>query len=228
MTKARLSARRRFWQGKLRLGNKVTATALKLKVLRRERRRFPFLEPLSFGLPFWATERSAAYNRAVPDEQDSDVAFDPSEGDVRPERSRARILGLDVGARRIGIAVSDPLGITAQGLETLQRKNKRSDLAALERVIREFGVKEIVVGLPLRMSGLEGRQAEKMQIFAEDLRKRFRLPVHMWDERLTSAEANRLLRETELSIEKRGKAVDRMAAVLILQGWMERRVRSDL
>ena len=121
--------------------------------------------------------------------------------------------------------MSDPLGITAQGLETLQRRNKRSDLAALERVIREFGVKEIVVGLPLRMSGLEGRQAEKMQIFAEDLRKRFRLPVHMWDERLTSAEANRLLRETELSIEKRGKAVDRMAAVLILQGWMERRGR---
>jgi putative Holliday junction resolvase len=171
---------------------------------------------------------SAAYNRAVPGEQDSDVAFEPSEGDLRPERSRARILGLDVGARRIGIAVSDPLGITAQGLETLQRRNKRSDLAALERVIREFGVKEIVVGLPLRMSGLEGRQAEKMQIFAEDLRKRFRLPVHMWDERLTSAEANRLLRETELSIEKRGKAVDRMAAVLILQGWMERRVRSDV
>jgi putative Holliday junction resolvase len=168
-------------------------------------------------------EESAAYNRAVPDERDSDAAFDPSDGDVRPERSRARILGLDVGARRIGIAVSDPLGITAQGLETLQRRNKRSDLAALERVIREFGVKEIVVGLPLRMSGLEGRQAEKMQIFAEDLRKRFRLPVHMWDERLTSAEANRLLRETELSIEKRGKAVDRMAAVLILQGWMERR-----
>ncbi len=121
--------------------------------------------------------------------------------------------------------MSDPLGITAQGLETLERRNKRSDFAELERVIRQFGVKEIVVGLPLRMSGLEGRQAEKMQIFAEDLRKRFRLPVHLWDERLTSAEANRLLRETELSIEKRGKAVDRMAAVLILQGWMERRGR---
>jgi len=80
-------------------------------------------------------------------------------------------------------------------------------------------------GLPLRMSGLEGIQAEKMQIFAEELRKRFKLPVHLWDERLTSAEANRLLRETEISIEKRGKAVDRMAAVLILQGWMERQAR---
>jgi putative Holliday junction resolvase len=131
---------------------------------------------------------------------------------------------LDVGSRRIGIAVSDLLGITAQGLETLQRRNKRTDFEQLRKVIREYKVREIVVGLPLRMSGAEGIQAEKMQVFAEELRKRFKLPVHLWDERLTSAEANRLLRETELSIEKRGKAVDRMAAVLILQGWMGRRV----
>ena len=133
------------------------------------------------------------------------------------------MLGLDVGARRIGVAVSDPLGVTAQGLETLHRKNKKFDFAFLYRVIRDYGVKEIVVGLPLRMSGAEGTQAEKIQLFAEDLRKHFKLPVHLWDERLTSAEANRLLRETDLSIEKRGQAVDRMAAVLILQGWMESR-----
>jgi putative Holliday junction resolvase len=120
------------------------------------------------------------------------------------------------------MAVTDPLGITAQGIETLQRRNKRTDFAALERVIREYDVREIVVGLPLRMSGAEGTQSGKMQVFAEELRKRFRLPVHLWDERLTSAEANRLLRETDLSIEKRAKAVDRMAAVLILQGWMSR------
>lgn len=137
-----------------------------------------------------------------------------------------RVLGLDVGSRRIGIAVSDPLGITAQGLETLQRRNKRSDFEYLGRVIREHAVKEIVVGLPLRMSGAEGTQADKMQVFAGELRKRFGLPVHLYDERLTSAEANRLLRETELSIEKRSKAVDRMAAVLILQGWMENRASS--
>ncbi|HVR26954.1 MAG TPA: Holliday junction resolvase RuvX [Candidatus Polarisedimenticolia bacterium] len=135
------------------------------------------------------------------------------------------MLGLDVGSRRIGIAVSDPLGITAQGLETLQRRNKRQDFAVLDRIVREYGVRQIVVGLPLRMSGAEGAQSDKMQVFAEDLRKRFRLPVHLWDERLTSAEANRLLRETELSIEKRAKAVDRMAAMLILQGWMESRGR---
>jgi putative Holliday junction resolvase len=108
-------------------------------------------------------------------------------------------------------------------LETLHRKNKKHDFAHLARVIREYAVKEIVVGLPLRMSGAEGTQAEKIQIFAEELRKHFKLPVHLWDERLSSAEANRLLRETDLSIEKRGKAVDRMAAILILQGWMESR-----
>ncbi|HKU25680.1 MAG TPA: Holliday junction resolvase RuvX [Candidatus Sulfotelmatobacter sp.] len=132
-----------------------------------------------------------------------------------------KVLGLDVGARRIGVAVSDALGITAQGLETLHRKNKKHDFAYLHRVIREYNVKEIVVGLPLRMSGAEGAQAEKIHAFAEDLRKHFKIPVHLWDERLTSAEANRLLRATDLSIEKRGQAVDRMAAILILQSWME-------
>jgi len=144
---------------------------------------------------------------------------------VPPAASPAtrRILGLDVGARRIGVAISDPLGITAQGLETLHRKNKKYDLQFFRRLIREYDVQEIVVGLPLRMSGAEGTQAEKIQLFAEDLRKHFQLPVHLWDERLTSAEANRLLRETDLSIEKRGQAVDRMAAILILQSWMESR-----
>ena len=138
-----------------------------------------------------------------------------------PSRTPGRILGLDVGARRIGIAVSDVLGITAQGLETLERRNKRHDFDHLGQVIEDYEVKEIVVGLPLRMSGTPGTQAEKMQAFADELRKRFALPVHLWDERLTSAEANRVLRETDLSIAKRGRAVDRMAAVLILQGWME-------
>jgi putative holliday junction resolvase len=136
-----------------------------------------------------------------------------------------RVLGLDVGLRRIGIAVSDPLGITAQGLETLHRKNKKHDLAHFEQIIRQYEVKEIVIGLPLRLSGAEGAQAEKIRAFADDLRKRFGLPIHLWDERLTSAEANRLLRQTDLSIEKRGQAVDRMAAILILQSWMESRTR---
>ncbi len=133
------------------------------------------------------------------------------------------MLGLDVGARRIGVAVTDPLGITAQGLETIQRKNKRFDLEQLGKVIQEYEVSEIVVGYPLRMSGAEGTQADKMQLFAEDLRQRFQRPVHLWDERLTSAQANRVLRETEMSIRRRAEVVDQMAAVLILQNWMEAR-----
>ena len=138
----------------------------------------------------------------------------------------SRILGLDVGSKTIGLAVSDPLGITAQGLETIRRQNKRRDFEQLERVIREYQVAEIVVGFPLRMSGEEGRQAEKMRQFAEALYQRFQLPVHLWDERLTSAQANRLLRETEMSIKRRSQVVDQMAAVLILQSWMEARGRS--
>jgi putative holliday junction resolvase len=130
---------------------------------------------------------------------------------------------MDVGARRIGLAISDPLGITAQGLETLHRQNKRMDYAQLEHVIREHEVAEIVMGLPLRMSGAEGIQAEKMQAFAEDIRRRFKVPVHLWDERLTSAQANRLLRETDMSIKRRGAVVDQMAAVLILQSWLDAR-----
>jgi putative holliday junction resolvase len=132
-----------------------------------------------------------------------------------------RVLGIDVGSKRIGMAVSDPLGITAQGIDTLQRQNKRIDFEKLAKVIAEFAITQIVVGYPLRMSGAEGVQAEKMQRFAEELRQRFQLPVHLWDERLTSAEANRLLRETDMSIRRRGQVVDQMAAVLILQSWME-------
>lgn len=139
------------------------------------------------------------------------------------EQNRGRLLGLDVGSKTIGMAVSDPLGITAQGLTTYRRQNKRLDFAALAKVIADYGVVEIVVGFPLRMSGAEGIQAEKMKLFAEELKGRTRLPVHLWDERLTSAEANRLLRETEMSIKRRGEVVDRMAAVLILQSWMEHR-----
>jgi len=134
-----------------------------------------------------------------------------------------RILAIDYGSRRMGLAVSDLLGITSQGIETLQRKNKRNDFSRLGQVIREYGVREIVLGNPLRMSGAEGIQSEKVAGFAEELRQRFKLPVYLWDERLTSAEANRLLREAELSIQKRAQAVDRMAAVLILQSFLQAR-----
>ncbi|MCU1272099.1 MAG: Holliday junction resolvase YqgF [Acidobacteriaceae bacterium] len=136
---------------------------------------------------------------------------------------KPRVLGLDVGSKTIGMAISDPLGFTAQGLTTVRRKNKRLDFEQLNKIIAEYQVSEIVVGYPLRLSGIEGIQSGKMQLFAEELRKKFALPVHLWDERLTSSQANRILRESEISIKKRGEAVDRMAAVLILQSWMEAR-----
>ena len=137
------------------------------------------------------------------------------------------MLGLDVGSKTIGMAVSDLLGITAQGLPTYRRQNKRLDFEALERVIREYQVGEIVVGYPLRLSGAAGTASEKMSVFAEELRKKFGLPVHLWDERLTSAEANRVLRDSEMSIKRRGEVVDRLAAVLILQSWMDSRKNSS-
>ena len=135
----------------------------------------------------------------------------------------ARILALDVGSKTIGRAVSDPLGITAQGLETIRRKNKRTDFEQIARTISEYDVREIVVGYPLHLSGAASTQSLKMKEFAEELRQRFGLPVHLWDERLTSAEANRLLREAELSIRRRAQVVDKLAAVLILQSFMEAR-----
>jgi len=138
-----------------------------------------------------------------------------------------RILAIDYGSRRMGLAVSDPLGITAQGLETLERKNKRSDFARLERLVRQHEVREIVLGYPLRLSGQEGAQSQKVSEFAEALREKFQVPVHLWDERLTSAEANRLLREAEVSPRKRTQAVDRMAAVLILQSFLQARSLRD-
>ncbi len=133
----------------------------------------------------------------------------------------ARILALDFGSKSIGLAVTDELGLTAQGLPTLRRSNKRNDLDHLRRVIRQYGVRELVMGLPLRMSGSEGIQAEKVQAFAEELRRKFKLQVHLFDERLTSVEANRLLRETDMSIKRRAEVVDQLAAVLILQSFLE-------
>ena len=139
------------------------------------------------------------------------------------EKPPGRVLALDVGSRTIGLAVTDPLGYTAQGLATIRRKNKRTDLAALAEVIASYGVVELVVGLPLRMSGAEGQQSEKMREFVAVLQRHFDLPIHLWDERLTSVEANRVLRESEMSIRRRAAVVDQLAAVLILQNWMEAR-----
>ena len=139
---------------------------------------------------------------------------------------RHRILALDFGARNIGLAISDELGVTAQGLPTYRRSNKRNDFDHMRRLIKQYGIGELVMGLPLRMSGDEGIQSEKVHVFAEELRRRFKLPVHLFDERLTSVEANRLLRETEMSIRRRAEVVDQLAAVLILQSFLQFRKSS--
>jgi len=138
-------------------------------------------------------------------------------------RTSGRILGLDVGARRIGVAVSDPLGLTAQGLETIQRRNRRYDSGELQKVVCAHQIREIVVGNPLRMSGESGTQAEKMEAFAAQLRQTFAMPVHLWDERLTTAEAHRLLDETGIRDSRRKEVIDKMAAVLILQSFLDAR-----
>jgi len=130
-------------------------------------------------------------------------------------------LALDLGKRRIGLALSDQLGITAQGLETLERTNIRSDLAQLARIISEYNVSRILIGNPLHMSGQEGRQAEHARDFGARLQAATGLPVEFWDERLTTVEAQRVLRQSGISIEKRAKAVDRLAAVILLESYLD-------
>lgn len=140
---------------------------------------------------------------------------------------QGRVLALDLGRRRIGLAVSDPLGLTAQGLPTLERRNKRVDLEALCRLAEQYGAALVLVGHPLHLSGRAGVEAERAAAFAEQLRRHLPCPVLLWDERLTTAEAQRVLRESGISIEKRARAVDRMAAVLLLQGYLDQRRAQD-
>ena len=134
-----------------------------------------------------------------------------------------RILALDLGARRIGLAVSDPLGLTAQGLPTLVRTNRRKDLEALARLAAEYQVSRIVVGYPLDLRGREGPQAVAARRFAQELGRVTGLCVELHDERLTTAQAQRLLRSSGVSLRKLTRAVDRLAAVLILQNYLESR-----
>ncbi|MEO7649126.1 MAG: Holliday junction resolvase RuvX [Bryobacteraceae bacterium] len=134
----------------------------------------------------------------------------------------SRILALDLGKRRIGLAVSDELGLTAQGLHTLERKNMRTDLAILERVMEEKSVQSILMGNPLHMrSGDESRQAGWVREFGEALESRTGRPVRYWDERLTTVEASRVLRDSGISIEKRARAVDQLSAVILLQSYLD-------
>lgn len=133
----------------------------------------------------------------------------------------ARIMGLDVGDRKIGVAISDEMGWTAQPVTVVQRQNAEQALAELVGLAREYEVGRVVVGLPRNMDGSLGPQAEKTKTFAEKLGNELRIEIDYWDERLSTKAAHRALLEADLSRAKRKKVVDKVAAVLILQGFLD-------
>ena len=136
-------------------------------------------------------------------------------------RCLLRILGLDYGEKRIGVAVCDELGITAQGLPTLIRQTQKHDLEVLNRWIQQYSIQEIVIGYPLRLDGSEGIQCEKVKRFALLLEKKFMLPVIKWPETLSTKEAEEILITSGVRWRKRKEKVDRLAACLILQSYLD-------
>ena len=138
-----------------------------------------------------------------------------------PKTGEVRILALDVGSKRIGLAVSDPLGLTAQGLGVLERKDWDRDLARLVDIARPYRVQEILVGLPRHMDGRLGGQAEEILALARALGEALGARVATWDERLSTVEAERLLIQADLSRRKRRRVVDQVAASIILQAYLD-------
>ena len=135
-----------------------------------------------------------------------------------------RIMGLDYGSKTIGVAISDPLGLTAQGVEIIRREEEnklRKSLRRNEELVKQYEVEELVLGFPKNMNNTIGERAEKSLQLKETLERRLGLPVVMWDERLTTVEANRTLMESGVRRENRGKYVDMIAAVFILQGYLD-------
>jgi putative holliday junction resolvase len=138
-----------------------------------------------------------------------------------PKREARRILGLDMGSKRIGLAVSDPLGITAQGLEVWVRRDRQADLNHLLGLARDYDVQHIVVGLPRHMDGRPGNAAPDIMEFAGALGEALGVEVIFWDERLTTAAAERVLIQADVSRRRRRQVVDQLAAVLILQSYLD-------
>lgn len=132
-------------------------------------------------------------------------------------------MGLDVGTKTVGVAISDALGMTAQPVTTIRRTNQKADLQALRELAAQNEVTHVVVGLPLNMDGSEGPRAEATRAFAALVEKQLGLTVELWDERLSTVSAQRVLLEADLSRERRKKVVDTVAAAIILQGWLEAR-----
>ena len=133
-----------------------------------------------------------------------------------------RILGLDIGQKTIGVAISDPLGFTAQGITTIRRKKKEEDINEIINLCKEYAVETIVVGLPKNMNGSIGFAGEKIMEFTELLKDSVECKIELWDERLTTVAAHRAMLEADLSRGKRKKIVDKIAATYILQGYIDR------
>ncbi|WP_066370960.1 Holliday junction resolvase RuvX [Neobacillus fumarioli] len=134
-----------------------------------------------------------------------------------------RILGLDVGSKTVGIALSDELGWTAQGLKTININEEKNQFgfADIGQIIKEYQVSEVVVGLPKNMNGTIGPRGEASQYYASEIERRFSVRTVLWDERLTTMAAERVLLEADMSRKKRKKVIDKMAAVMILQGYLD-------
>ena len=136
-----------------------------------------------------------------------------------------RWMGLDYGDRTIGVAVSDELGWTAQGVEVIRRSTPERDMERLQQLVTAYQVSEIVVGLPKNMNATIGPRGELCIAFAETLREALQLPVHLWDERLTTVSAQRTLLEADVSRKKRKQVVDQLAASFILQGFLDSKTK---
>jgi putative Holliday junction resolvase len=142
-----------------------------------------------------------------------------------------RILGLDYGMKTIGVAVSDPFGWTAQGIEIIRREeenNLKKSIARLKEICDEYGVESIVLGYPKNMNNTEGERVEKTRVFKKRIEKELKLPVELWDERLSTVGAERILLEADVSRAKRKKVIDKMAAVFILQGYLDSKPKKSI
>ena len=160
------------------------------------------------------SQKPATAPRQEPEEKQSQPQF---------HRSRGRVLAIDLGARRMGLALSDPLGLTAQGLPTAERRNKREDMNFLKSLARRHEVSLILVGNPLNMDGSEGPPSAKARAFAAELAQRAGVAVELWDERLTSVEAHAMLDAAGVDKVKRRGRVDQLAATILLQSFLDTR-----
>jgi len=142
--------------------------------------------------------------------------------DVDSGAARAgRVLALDFGKKRIGLAVSDELRLTAQGLDTLHRTRVRDDIEALASLVNQYSVSQVLIGMPLHMSGDESRQSAHTREFAERLQRRTGLTVEYWDERWTSVQAERMLRDSGVKVDRKDGTVDRISAVILLESYLD-------